>query len=618
MKSTLKFRNAKLVLDNLSDEECLLLGTQHNKDNAFHASASFVDKCVLYRNSWFDHYKVLVEDDDSDVKITDWQKACLRIDDEEVNSNELRHHSPTFSVCRWDDDSFDLLLKIDDMHQNYKLKGMKQPKRSKSSSEFKVNSVGSTYITALCGLTVDRRINLLTAIVNGSISLKDARTEAMSEKKNQRVIQAMQKLGGYNSEAEVRAVVPRHYMQKAFQMYARMFSTDGSVKKIPRAFEQFFQQVKQNIRQVQERAARRGAGGEEGEGDEVSKFEFHRILLHPQEFKGYLEVGGGAAAGVAAASDDLSRDDILYASFKKLQDIQGVDPEISETTVYSVQGDLKENQVWDTLKKISPKPWSNGSKFELVMMDPPYGKTQEVWDTKFEKEDFEQLVGRVCGLNEGRYFTLVAFCAVEQISHYLDVLEALKQDPAFRWRVFYKHGVWSKGKNHYVGASQETLVEADELIVFAWFLKKDPAAVPVLISNCFDYDQDEKKINLFEYSTVKSKRMVQNDEGRTTPANICQKPIRLLADIICHFTSPDDCVLDLFSGTGSTAVACVLYNRNCVLVDIGDFQTAEHRKRLTELSQKVNEYAEKEDPSEKYFSLDVTKDGADVPQAREF
>ena len=29
-------------------------------------------------------------------------------------------------------------------------------------------------------------------------------------------------------------------------------------------------------------------------------------------------------------------------------------------------------------------------KIELVMMDPPYGKTQEVWDTKFEKEDFEQ------------------------------------------------------------------------------------------------------------------------------------------------------------------------------------------------------------------------------------
>ena len=75
MKSTLKFRNAKLVLDNLSDEECLLLGTQHNKDNAFHASASFVDKCVLYRNSWFDHYEVLVEDDDSDVKVT----ACRRL-----------------------------------------------------------------------------------------------------------------------------------------------------------------------------------------------------------------------------------------------------------------------------------------------------------------------------------------------------------------------------------------------------------------------------------------------------------------------------------------------------------------------------------------------------------
>ena len=39
---------------------------------------------------------------------------------------------------------------------------------------------------------------------------------------------------------------------------------------------------------------------------------------------------------------------------------------------------------------------------------------------------------------------------------------------------------------------------------------------------------------------------------------------------------------------------------------------------MTELLQKVNEYAEKEDETDKFFSIDVTKDGADVPVAREF
>ena len=103
-----------------------------------------------------------------------------------------------------------------------------------------------------------------------------------------------------------------------------------------------------------------------------------------------------------------------------------------------------------------------------------------------------------------------------------------------------------------------------------------------------------------------------------TPVNICQKPIRLLADLICHFTNPNDCVLDLFSGTGSTAIACALYNRNCVLVDSDQFQVLQHRTRLSEFAEVVDKYIQGDGDAgsdERYFFLDT---GVGSSVSREF
>ena len=204
-------------------------------------------------------------------------------------------------------------------------------------------------------------------------------------------------------------------------------------------------------------------------------------------------------------------------------------------------------------------------------------------------------------------FTTVTFCSAFQVSHYLDVLKALSENDQCGWRVFYKHGVWSKGQDHYVPGTQVVLQEVDEILVIGHFVKKNAAGAG-LANACFNYQQGEKKINLWEYGTVKSKRMAHDSEGQFTPVNVCQKPIRLLADIICHFTLPNDAVLDLFSGTGSTAIACALYNRNCVSVDNNDFQILQQRKRFTEFMEVVENYHQTDGDGEldtRFFRLDT-------------
>ena len=52
--------------------------------------------------------------------------------------------------------------------------------------------------------------------------------------------------------------------------------------------------------------------------------------------------------------------------------------------------------------------------------------------------------------------------------------------------------------------------------------------------------------------------------------------------LIYHFSCGGNTVLDLCSGTGTTAVACLLLNRHCVAVENGEFQFELMPKRLTE------------------------------------
>lgn len=47
-----------------------------------------------------------------------------------------------------------------------------------------------------------------------------------------------------------------------------------------------------------------------------------------------------------------------------------------------------------------------------------------------------------------------------------------------------------------------------------------------------------------------------------------QKPMKLLERIILASSNPNDLVLDLFSGTGTTAEICENYNRDCISIEL--------------------------------------------------
>src|SRR4030042_1649890 len=66
----------------------------------------------------------------------------------------------------------------------------------------------------------------------------------------------------------------------------------------------------------------------------------------------------------------------------------------------------------------------------------------------------------------------------------------------------------------------------------------------------------------------------------------CQMPESLLARIIAVSSNPGDCVLDPFSGSGTTAAAAYQLIRNYVTLDISEKYVNNAQERLTELKKR--------------------------------
>jgi site-specific DNA-methyltransferase (adenine-specific) len=65
----------------------------------------------------------------------------------------------------------------------------------------------------------------------------------------------------------------------------------------------------------------------------------------------------------------------------------------------------------------------------------------------------------------------------------------------------------------------------------------------------------------------------------------CQMPESLLKRIIAASSNPDDCVLDPFSGSGTTAAAAYQLGRSYVGIEISEEYVENSKKRLAQLKQ---------------------------------
>ena len=89
----------------------------------------------------------------------------------------------------------------------------------------------------------------------------------------------------------------------------------------------------------------------------------------------------------------------------------------------------------------------------------------------------------------------------------------------------------------------------------------------------FNFTDTDTRSNLFTYQSCQRlvKVSAENTSGNVT-LNPCQKPMRLLIELIEKFSKQGDMILDLCSGTGTTAVACAVTNRSCTSLETDELQ----------------------------------------------
>lgn len=198
----------------------------------------------------------------------------------------------------------------------------------------------------------------------------------------------------------------------------------------------------------------------------------------------------------------------------------------------------------------------NNSEGLVIITDPPYGvRKDEKWDnaTLFQKR-----IGR--WLNESLRIaehTVVWFCANKMYPY---IFRCIKPEQ------FFREHHWNKPKgNQFNGASNNHIWYSSEpILVFTNNVEKTKK----------NYDDDAKwNYDDLVYGTV-AKKIWKHPTV---------KPVELMAELIMHYTKPSNTVLDMFGGSGSTAIAAIKTGRKFIYIeqDKQHFDTA--IKRIKDL-----------------------------------
>jgi len=85
-----------------------------------------------------------------------------------------------------------------------------------------------------------------------------------------------------------------------------------------------------------------------------------------------------------------------------------------------------------------------------------------------------------------------------------------------------------------------------------------------------DYRKSKRDSDVFD-CYVNSGFLRGKEEATTQEAHSCNKPVRLLSDLIENFSALNDTWLDIFGGSGSTLIACEKLDRRCYMMEIDEY-----------------------------------------------
>jgi hypothetical protein len=221
----------------------------------------------------------------------------------------------------------------------------------------------------------------------------------------------------------------------------------------------------------------------------------------------------------------------------------------------------------------------------LVIIDPPYGILPTVeWDeSAWGEEQFKKCFTEVGKVNSASNYIVAVFSTIEQVRDIVLSFNevGIKDHTCIVW---YKKNAHGQNSN----LIHPRLISSVEVLTLGFYGSRGQCR--------FNYPSKplEARSNLWSFNTPSKSEICFTETGEML--NPAQKPLSLLRCLIHRHSDPGSTILDLCSGSGTTAVAASSLGRNCVCVERDLNQAAFIKVRLESTNFETGEFLNSADP----------------------
>ena len=230
--------------------------------------------------------------------------------------------------------------------------------------------------------------------------------------------------------------------------------------------------------------------------------------------------------------------------------------------------DIKEDNLWlmkgDCLERMKDIP--SGS-VDLILTDPPYAKTQNVWDSVIPLDEMWEQLKRIIKHNGA-----VLLFGQNSFSFKL----GLSNEQMFRYSI-----VWEKTKaGGFLNAKKMPLQAHEDILCFysklptynpQFEVGKPYTKKAVTNGDGNNYGKFDRVGQVAVNNGTRCPRSVikfsNDNHGSLHPT---QKPVALMEYLVKTYTNENETVLDFTMGSGTTGVACKNLNRNFIGIERDD------------------------------------------------
>lgn len=216
-------------------------------------------------------------------------------------------------------------------------------------------------------------------------------------------------------------------------------------------------------------------------------------------------------------------------------------------------------------------------EFSLMVVDLPRGlQVRNINDIRFSSMHVRAMVTQFARLTIASEWRVVVMHGPEDVASVRDALQAV-------CNAGIESAVWIK--TNVRGQSRKRLTDAEEYITIGHMDHSNSSKRNVKLAcahgrNCPEPREKTDMTNVFAYSAVNRKLRFP---GSSRAANMYQKPVKLVRQLVRLYSKAGSWVLDMCSGSGTGAVSALLERRNVIAVDVDPKQVAFVKARIQSL-----------------------------------